>query len=109
MKVSNWIELPADKYGNRGYTNSQAQVIRARVEPGTGKPGTVGATATLHVIEPESFKDKWPIVRERTLVDVWWWEVDHPPGPITEREYAEIVASIPDLPDWVYEAVRQGQ
>jgi hypothetical protein len=85
-EIKNFVELPWDEFNNRGYTAGQAYVIKARVEPGKGKPGTLGSLPRLHVLEPKSIARKWP-----TLSGWYWKEVDHPAGPISQEEWLRLV------------------
>ncbi len=84
MRIANFVELPQDEYNNRSYTNGQARVIRAKIEPGKGKPGTFGGLATLHVIEPKDFT--WP-----QLSELVWKEIDYPAGEISNEVWRELV------------------
>jgi hypothetical protein len=85
METKNFVELPRDEFNNRAFTpGDNALVIRARVEPGKGEPGTFGGLATLHVLEPKNWV--WP-----TLLELHWKEVDHPPGIISDKVWRELV------------------
>lgn len=87
MEIKNFVELPCDKYNNRSYTpGDEATVISAKVEPGTGKPGTLGSLARLHVVEPEHIKSKWP-----TLSALYWKEVDCPAGEISDEKWHKLL------------------
>jgi hypothetical protein len=71
-------ELPADKYGNRLYTNNQAHVIE--VEP--------ISEYSWKVIAPDEFKAKWPTIRQ------WadqWQEVSGPARLLSRAEYKALI------------------
>jgi len=108
MEQRTFVELPRDEYGNRGYTNSGALVILADYEPGQGKLGTYGGAGRLHIIEPEEFKRKWPTVLEFDLSGGHWIDVDHPPGPISEKEYVVLLRTKTSyIPRWMLEVAEE--
>ena len=82
MKTLHFVERPWDEYYNRGYTAKQPYVIKAKYEPGEGKPGTFGAFGTLHVVSPDFIRNKWPTLSER-----FFMIVDLPEGPLDEDEW----------------------
>jgi hypothetical protein len=72
-----WVELPADEYGNRAFTNSRPRVIEAELnEAGTA----------LLIIAPDETEFPW----RRILIKQYggWLEVDGPARSLTwdERE-----------------------
>lgn len=77
-------ELPSDKYGNRAYTASRAQVIE--VEPEQGEYGI-----TYRVISPASFSENWPEISGHSWPLI---EVDGPVRFLTEEEYVEVLESV---------------
>ena len=84
MRIANFTERPVDEYYNRSYTGSAPVVIKAKVEPGRG------SAATLHILEPKAIKDLWP-----TVSALYWQEVNHPAGAITEEKWKSLWASNP--------------
>ena len=75
-----YTELPQDEYGNRGYTNSQAQVIEA--EPRQDQYGNEHLT----ILAPATFISRW------TSVMAWGWiEVDGPARFLSEHEYCDLL------------------
>lgn len=77
-------ELPGDEYGNRAYTNSQAQVIEVEVVD----------QYSLRVIAPASFCEKWPTLSQWPSLQARnWKEVSGPARLLTQTEYEALISS----------------
>lgn len=77
-----FVEMAADAWGNRGYTNSFPCVIEAVVT--TGESGDV-----LNIVNPPEIASKWP--RILRWVHGGWLEVDGPSRPLTYDEREELI------------------
>lgn len=102
MNYKNYIELPQDEWGNRGYTQSQPIVVEGYIEPDEN----MGDWTWLHITRAggAEFGGDRVLQQQGTIL---WADVDHAPGPITEQEWAALVLSVEGLPQWMTEAVRR--
>jgi hypothetical protein len=82
MKNLFLVELPADKYGNRGYTNSVPCVIEAHETVENG-------LRHLDIIAPPEIVNKWPGIYRDSYGG--WLEV---PGPARLLSWEEREALI---------------
>jgi len=79
--MSFFVELPGDKYGNRGYTNSFPCVVEGELVE--GEYGT-----SLTFVAPPEIASCWPscYFRQET-----WLEVEGPARPLTWEEREELI------------------
>jgi len=81
-----YIELPADEYGNRAYTNSFPCVVEA--EPFMDQHNV----EKLLFIAPSEIAEKWPDCHINDYGG--WLEVDGPARPLTWEEREELIKEI---------------
>lgn len=74
-------ELPADKHGNRAYTNRQAAVIEVEAID----------EYIWRVIAPDSFRSRWMTLGRKAI----WKEVSGPARLLSEDEYQLLIGSKP--------------
>jgi len=79
-----FVELSADKYGNRAFTNSQPCVVEGEVIQGE-------FGQKLEIIAPSYIKNKWAAIYIHQYGG--WVEVAGPARPLTYTEREKLIAN----------------
>lgn len=78
-----FVELPADEYGNRAYTNSFPCVVEANEIIEHDRP-------YLKFVAPPEIASKWPRVLKNAYGG--WFEVPGPARPLTWEEREKLIS-----------------